>query len=463
MKTEYFDHVKRVRFLADSLGLRIVPTLFAIGRSNSLMALDPNLAEGLPVVDAPFVVKQGVAVPMTDPPVLLSDKPRWVDPGVRVDGRHATIENNLWRARWIYDLDVHPWRVYRVSVWIRTENYRGRPLVRVLDAAKHPLCLFERLPVERTQDWTRHDIVFHTFDNAKVALYFGVWRRARGRVEFRDWTIEECGPVNLVRRAGLPFIVRGQDGTVYQEGVDYEPVSDRLMGNAPWPGEYDLWHEPPQVLTRLPDGTRLSLSWHQAGVVNAGEVTCCLSDTGTYSRFADESRRVRELFGSEGYMMQIDESRVMNQDSLCRKRSLDAGSLLADAARRCTSMLAGSRVYVWNDMFDPYHNAVDHYALVRGDLAGAWEGLSPEVCVVNWNGGKQAEKSLRFFAGRGHKQILAGYYDGEPDAISRWLRVARNIPGIEGVMYTTWRNDYDRLEDFAQAAGVKPVGPRLPS
>jgi hypothetical protein len=46
-----------------------------------------------------------------------------------------------------------------------------------------------------------------------------------------------------------------------------------------------------------------------------------------------------------------------------------------------------------------------------------------------------------------------------------WLEAAKDVPGIIGTMYTTWRNNYDDLEKFAkvwwgvgdrQASGVGP-------
>jgi hypothetical protein len=67
---------------------------------------------------------------------------------------------------------------------------------------------------------------------------------------------------------------------------------------------------------------------------------------------------------------------------------------------------------------------------------------------VNWNFGNR-DKSLKFFSDRGHKQILAGYYDGAPEQIKQWLASAANIKGIVGVMYTTWQGKYDDLEAFA--------------
>jgi hypothetical protein len=123
--------------------------------------------------------------------------------------------------------------------------------------------------------------------------------------------------------------------------------------------------------------------------------------------------------------------------------------------KRCAGYLPGDTLYVWNDMFDPYHNAVPDFFLVRGDLAGAWDGLAPSVGVVNWNG-DHAHESLRFFADRKHPQVIAGYYDGAPESVRAWMEAAGGVPNIGAVMYTTWEDRYDDLEAFA-AAVRRPV------
>jgi hypothetical protein len=50
--------------------------------------------------------------------------------------------------------------------------------------------------------------------------------------------------------------------------------------------------------------------------------------------------------------------------------------------------------------------------------------------------------------------VIATYYD-EPSlgSTKRWLAAATDQPSVEGFMYTTWRNDYDRMEAFAQLCG----------
>ena len=73
-------------------------------------------------------------------------------------------------------------------------------------------------------------------------------------------------------------------------------------------------------------------------------------------------------------------------------------------------------------MFDPLHNAVDHFYAVNGPLKGSWKGLDKGIGIVNWNGGLMG-KNCQFFADLGLKQILSGYYDGDEDGagITKWI------------------------------------------
>jgi hypothetical protein len=444
MDEPYFAHLRRVRDLAAELGLEVVPCVFQVGRSSSMLARHPDLAEGLPVRDARFVVRDGVARIDPDPPVAFGGRPDWIDPGVRWRPEIATMRDPRFMARFMYRARVRPFGCYRVSVRVKSAGFTGRPLVRVV-AGDRPLHLMRSLGVAPTQDWTLHHLVFNSLDHDRVDVHFGVWGSARGTLEWRDWAIEELGPINVLRRPGTPFVVKG-----HVEGRDFEPVRDSLLGADPWPGQYREWHEPPVIRTRLPEGTVLSASWHHAAIVYEKQVTCCLSDSAVYELLADEARRVRAAFGDGGRMMMHDEIRVVNQDALCHDRGRTPGQLLADHARRCVALLPGSTVHVWSDMFDPYHNAVRDRDLVNGDLSGAWEGLDPKVVIVNWNAARRDE-SLRFFAARGHRQLIAAYYDGEPEDVRRWLDSARGVEGVEGVMYTTWRGHFDDLEAFARA------------
>lgn len=447
MDAGYFRRVRRVRALADSLGLEIVPALFQIGRSSALLAHDPNLAEALPVRDATFEVRGGKALPVTDPAITVGERPDRRDADVRMEGGIARMRDHAGRARLMYRVRVAPWRCYRASIEIRTSDYTGRPLIHVL-AGSHPLSFARDLGVARTQEWTRHQVIFNSLDHREVDLWLGSWQRGRGEVDWRNPRIEETGPLNVVRRADTPFTIEGR-----VEGRDYDRVVDTLLGMSPWRGQFDDTHAPPVIHTRLPDGTRLRASWYMAPVINGNQVMCCISEPAVSDLLRDEAHRVRATFEPKSTMMMFDEIRVLGRDPACRARGLDPGQLLAAEARFCTGLLAGTRVHVWGDMFDPFQNATRDYYLVGGDLARSWEGLDRDVVVVNWNGGRK-EASLRFFAGTGHRQVIAGYYDGDPEDIRDWLRAARDVDGMIGVMYTTWRANYDDLEAFARASGA---------
>jgi hypothetical protein len=54
----YFRNVERAKAAAARARIELIPAVFSIGYSNGRLEHDPNLAEGLPVVDQPFVVRE---------------------------------------------------------------------------------------------------------------------------------------------------------------------------------------------------------------------------------------------------------------------------------------------------------------------------------------------------------------------------------------------------------------------
>ena len=68
----YAANARAVREACRRSGLSFIACVFPIGWSNSLLSRDVNLAEGLPVVDAPFVVRQGRLEPADDPIAIVN-------------------------------------------------------------------------------------------------------------------------------------------------------------------------------------------------------------------------------------------------------------------------------------------------------------------------------------------------------------------------------------------------------
>jgi hypothetical protein len=442
----YNSNVARARQMAAADQLALVPAVFSIGYSNDLLGHDPNLAEGLPVVDTPFTVHGDLATVDVDDSLVLG-KMSFKDDTVQVDGNSATVPPCKGNARFVFHLKLAKFHCYHVSVMVKTEHFSGD--VRINPLAGDQSLNFANLGQKPTQDWTQLDAVFDTLENSDVNLYFGIWGGSKGTLQWRDWKIHEAGLVNVLRRPGTPCVVKAGDRTLV-EGTDYDRILDPLMGCKPWAGEYTAWHSPPVIHTHhLADGTHLKISWFYPPIAGDGQVNICVSEPATAKLLQDQSKLVKEAFQSPGYMMSFDEIRCMNQDDACRDRKMDAGPMLAKTLHDCTQLLEPATVYTWSDMFDPFHNAHDNYYLVRGNLTGSWNGLQKDVVVMNWNFGNR-DKSLKFFADRGNRQIIAGYYDSDLKDMSQWLESAGKVTGVIGMMYTTWSQNYSQLEKFAE-------------
>ena len=447
----YFKHVERVKGIAKELDLKLVPGVFPVGYSNDLLWHSPDLAEGLPVHDTPFAVGAGGVATVVPDPTLKLDRPTWADDNVKLEGGVATVTAGGPNSRFVYRLRLQPFRCYHVSVKVKTDGFSPAPEIKALSGKRS--LNWTNLRVKPTQDWTEQHVVFNSLNHDDVNLYFGVWGDAKGALQWKDCKIEEVGLVNVLRRPGTPCVVRGEDGKVFQEGSDYEPIKDPRVGNVSWPGDYDVWHDPPPLKTKLPQGTKLRVSWYHPVIINDEQVCACIAEPKTNELLADQATRMKQAWGESaaGWMMNHDEFRVLGWCQACRDSGKTPGQLLADNVRFCRDLLRPSTAYVWNDMFDPFHNAVPGpYYLVNGPWTGAWEGLGKDVVIMNWNHG-QRERSLKFFADRGHRQVVATYYDDADLGQTRdWLRTARDEPSVIGYMYTTWQQDYSKVEQFAK-------------
>jgi hypothetical protein len=198
------------------------------------------------------------------------------------------------------------------------------------------------------------------------------------------------------------------------------------------------------------------VSYYHPIIVYDEGVTSCVSEPKILDDWREEVKQADDLYHPAAFIMSHDEMRVMNQCALCQSQHMTPGELLArnvhQAAQIIRDLRPDAEIWVWNDMFDPMHNAVAHYYAVNGPLTGSWNGLDPGIGILNWHGGLKG-KNCKFFADRGLRQILCGYYDGDEDgsAIVQWLHNTAQIPGIVGVMYTTWEDKYGAMDAWAKA------------
>ncbi|MES2789026.1 MAG: hypothetical protein V4719_05350 [Planctomycetota bacterium] len=481
----YFRNAERFKAVCRELQLEIIPTVTPFGYSAGILAHDPNLAEALPVKNSPFSVQDDVALPANGNKDLVPGEfeeykghelANWrfqdeagtgtyVDTEIKHGGLAALrIEKGTGTAgnrRINKRLPCRRWTQFHASVWIRTQDFEAAESTRMF--AMNPegrVLSFSNLGVQRNQDWTQHHIVFNSLDGDYIQFYAGVWGCEGGKLWMDDLRLVEEPFVNLVRRPGCPLVVQNQDGTTtYEEGRDYSPLADPGLGTTPYPGDFNVYHLPPQLKfpkgSRIKHGQKLQVSFYHAVTIYNDQVPCSLSEPKVFEIVEDQVRRIQKLFEPRTFFLSHDEIRVANWSQPEQQAGQTAGQVLAENVRKCVKIIRQinpqSRLCIWSDMFDPHHNAEKEFYLVHGDLTGSWEGLPADMSVINWNSGKAA-KSLPFFAKRGHSQVLAGYYDGAPEDIRRWQAEGKGLKGIDGAMYTTWKSNFADLEKFAEAA-----------
>lgn len=493
MSAQYVEGVRKIQAAAQMYGLELIPSVMPFGYSGGLLDEDRNLAEGLPVTEALFVAKDGRLEFVPDPPVAVlggdfeaADLDAWshqveVDSSVFLDSTVARGGAASLRMVHVAEatprtepgqrrpprrpcgvgqlVEVRPFRQYHLTVWIRTLDFSRPSRARAVVAADfegNGAVNYTDLQLESTQDWTEHHAVFNSLGNETLAVGLYLSRPGEGEIWWDDLKIEEVGLLNVLRRPGCPLSVRGEDGTPYQEGRDFAEVRDPLLD------PYDVYHQPPSVQltadSRIRDGARLRVSYYHPVLIHTDQVVGCLSEPAMFDVIRRQVEVVNELLHPRTFFMKHDEIRVANWCQACRSRELTPGELLADNVRRCAQIIRDvspeAKIWVWSDMFDPMHNAREReYYLVNGSWEGSWEGLDPEIGIVNWAGFLRG-RNVRWFSDRGHEQILSGYYDRDDEGtgIKEWLEAAEGVARVTGAMYTTWKPQYESLEAWAAAA-----------
>ncbi|MBI5229210.1 carbohydrate binding domain-containing protein, partial [Candidatus Micrarchaeota archaeon] len=319
---------------------------------------------------------------------------------------------------------VQPFRTYELSVWLKTQDVNKPDKISAYVPGYNTngyqnLTLFTEgysygmgAFVSSTQNWTQYKFVINTFYETRIRVYFGLWYNTSGKVWFDDVNITELGLYNTIRRNFMPVVVESSDGnTVYQEGTDYVVRNQKLSiptGSA------------------LSVGSELKVSWYQLGNMIDGVAPASACQERFYTELKKDAQRLNALFlNPPAFFVGYDEWRLANWDPACKELNggveMTGGQYMAYAMNRTEKLIKEVRpdaeVMVWNDMFDPFHNAVPNYYAVRGTVEGAWEGVSPNTIIMNWGTRQnndartnepQSWSSLKFFAGRGNHQMIAG-------------------------------------------------------
>jgi len=472
---EYFRRLDAVKQAAEQNHLELIPAVFSIGYGGGVLSHDRNLAEGLPVEDAPFVVRGNEAWLAPERTAFLvnggfeehagnklagfdfHDQPgeiSFVDTQVRHSGKASLrlenfTANQYGHGRVMQAVKVQPHQCYRITVWVKTEDLRPVNAFRLLVLAQNREIAPREFRLSPTADWKKITMLFDSLNFDSVRLYAGLWGGKSGKLWLDDWSVEEVGPINVLHRPGTPVTVRSEDGaTTYTEGKDYAPLVDLHLH--PWRDDGEA--VPLKILSggRIRDGEHLRVSWYHSMVINDSQITVCMGEPAVYDIFDHEARLLAEKLHPRRVFLNMDEIRMGGTCRACAGQNMGEllGRCITHQAESIRKYSPGAKIYVWSDMLDPNHNAHGNYYLVRGDFTGSWKHVPKDIVMAVW-GGKPREKSLRFFTQQGFQTLVACYYDADDlKDVKGWLQLARQLPNVRGFMYTPWQRKYGLLPEF---------------
>ncbi|HOJ38836.1 MAG TPA: hypothetical protein PKX93_00085 [bacterium] len=475
---KYFEGLEKIKKACEQFRLELIPAVFSVGYG-SVLAHDRNLTEGLPVKEALFQVKgnQALFVPEKTEGITnggfeeyqgnraagyrFHDEPgkiSFIDTAVSHSGKASLRFENFTvsphgHGRVMQEVSVIPYRCYRATIQVKTENLKPSGNFRLLALGDSRDLAPRSYHLPASADWKKLTLVFNSMEFNKVKLYAGIWGGKEGKFWVDDWKIEEVGLYNVLRRPGTPVVVKSaEDNTVFEEGKDYEKIFDPYLN----PYRRDLDYPAPAIKilpgSRIKDGTSLRVSWYHPLLIYDSQVTVCMAEPSLYEIFDHEARLLWEKLRYKKVFLNMDEVRMGGTCKACEGKNMAA--LLGECVRKQVEILKRYnpqvQPYIWSDMFDPYHNARPDYYLVRGDFTGSWNYLPREVVIALW-GGKPREKSLKFFTDNGFKILIANYHDADTlDEVKGWWNIAENFPGVRGFLYTTWQKKYKFLADYAR-------------
>ncbi|HEY3129509.1 MAG TPA: hypothetical protein VGL91_08625 [Acidobacteriota bacterium] len=504
---EYLARLQAVKRYAVAQGLEIIPSFLTLAYTWDLLPHDRNLAEGLPVKDALFVVAKGQAALQADPPVSIFNggfenaqdslpanfkvpaKASGVlalDSQVFHEGKRSLRFESakplgLEWASISQTVRVRPYRQYRLSCWVRTEKFLGTYETGSfqIDALggneKRPL-LYEWPGIDATQgsgpytpvrsmipltgDWQKVAIGFNSWGYDRVEIAPKIRSGTRGKLWLDDLRIEEVGLINVVRRPGTPVTVKGErTGVVYEENRDYAPIAD-----PPLTFQYDHDAPPIRILpgSRIREGERLRVSYYHGVIFHNGTTPVCPSEPKLYEIWEKQVRLVQQYLSPNKYHLHMDDARTGGSCLACKKRGLTLPQIMGDCITRQFKMIRAenpnAEVYIWGDVLDPNQDAKPDgkpYFLADGNYAGTFNYVPKELKITCW-GYSHRDLSLHHFSSLGFETMAAAYYDADDlENVKGWLQALDTTPGSIGIIYTSWKNKYDLLSKFGDLLATR--------
>ncbi|MBL8810743.1 MAG: hypothetical protein JNM43_11245 [Planctomycetaceae bacterium] len=401
-------------------------------------------------------------------------------------------------------IPLNPRHQYRLSFTLTTcgvgpsnskEEVHFYAKVRGLDGDRYVPLEAVQFKVKKTQPATRYAVLLSSFHCNEAQLWFGFPQCNTGKAVVSDVRLEEALGPNMIRR---------QDTEVPNEPAEVLSISvyNETQGKLLDEGQhFDQWrdsevtangfaHERKDISIRFKANAVdlndiVSVNYFHATLPNAspGKICCSLRHSEVFELFEKQVNGIHDLIQPKRWLIDHDEIRAMGHDPLGKGESPSV--ILAENRVKCIDLInrvdAEGQVILFNDMYDPNHNAVkptdsrSFFPMVNGDLTDSWNGIDSKITVLNWQTADRPmdksnldswKRSLEHFRKLQSPQVISGFYDVIPDpdhasdsvterSETIFKAAVEQLNGTERpkvVCYYTTKRNTNFLKEFADAA-----------
>lgn len=370
-----------------------------------------------------------------------------------------------WLSGLLVEADPEMW--YNLYFWAKTSGVGGSnaPAIRIRELDANGIQLLDtqgswiqhNYPLMSWAGWgdywRKGEFSFKTDSRCrKLQIYANIYY-GYGIVWFDDLKLTRLGGalLNVIQTASTDINVTNlTKTTTYSKGVDYEVIAGNI---ADWSVDHTA-----TVIRRLSTGSisanqEVLVNYDSAFLVNGAAFPYCYSEPRVY----DILYRVIDNFLDDPllkpkYMQvgQYSEVCGINRDSRDRKRNMTNAALLAEDLTKINNRIKAkdpnTRLMIWDDMLNPYHNGGnENYQVSYGGYPGktslAIDSISKDIILNCWWYdssdwlGKMANTPA-YFNTKGFTWLGTAWKD--KNNIDQWIPIAKSNSQCLGLMGSTW-------------------------
>ena len=259
------------------------------------------------------------------------------------------------------------------------------------------------------------------------------------------------GKIPLLDDIGFDPSKVQDSGETYEEGRDYAEIP---KAKGVWPGPWNRYRFAVKPLPggQLREGDEIAVDCYCSFPTWGKWASACMAAPELDPIMEASAAAVARELNPRIWFLSYDEVRTGGGCTDCRRIG-DMAHIYAACVKRSMAIIRRHRpdaeIMIWNDMVDPFYmNDGGANAGMYSSMKGVWDLLPPDLGIGYWTYGTR-EKGMAFFSGQGRHLLVCAYYDEKVLKRSLdWADLAVRTPGVIGIVYCTWGENWELLGAF---------------